>query len=62
MSAPNEAREVELKDSHWQYLERMMNERGLPDLDKALRCLVNHAIDRSDLEGEIFDEIRCDDC
>jgi len=62
MSAPNEARQVELKESQWLFLERMVSEHGLPDLDKALRCLVNHAIDRDELEAEIFDDIRCYDC
>ena len=62
MSAPNEPREIALKESHWEFLERMVTEHGLPDVDKALRCLVNHAIDRSELEPDIFTEIRCYDC
>ncbi len=62
MSAPDEPRQIGLKDSQWSYLERMVEQHGLPDVDKALRCLVNFAIDRDDLESEIFDEIRCYDC
>lgn len=62
MSAPNEAHEVELKEGQWAWLDRMVETHGLPDRDKALRCLVNFAIDRGDLDGEIFTEIRCYDC
>ena len=62
MGGINEKYEVELKPNQWTYLESMAEKHGLPDPSKALRCLVNYAIEEGSQEGAIFQEIRCTDC
>ncbi len=58
----NDEYRVELKPRQWAYLEEMAEKHGLPDVSKALRCLVNFAVEEPDREGDIFQEIRCSDC
>ncbi len=60
--APNQKYSVELKESQHQWLEAKAKKYDLPDASKALRCLINYAIDNEDSEPDIFDEIRCLDC
>jgi hypothetical protein len=40
----------------------MVREHGLPDIGKAVRCLINYARENADRHAEIFDEVRCLDC
>jgi hypothetical protein len=35
---------------------------GLPDIGKAVRCLVNYARENPDKQEAIFNEVRCLDC
>lgn len=44
------------------FLEEMVQKHGLPDVDKAVRCLINFARAQSDQEEAIFSEMRCLDC
>ena len=44
-----------------EWLKKMVADHGLPDEGKALRCLINYAIEDGNLE-EIFDTIRCRHC
>ncbi len=60
--AENETFTVELKRSQYEYLEKMAARYDLPDVSKALRCLINHAIDQPAQEPAIFETIRCFDC
>ncbi|HSR49251.1 MAG TPA: hypothetical protein VLV83_00400 [Acidobacteriota bacterium] len=53
---------LELKEDQYEWLEEMAEEHGLPDESKALRCLIDFAREESDLESDIFDEIRCLHC
>ena len=53
---------IAIKPQQLDYLKRMAQEHDLPDEGKAIRCLVNYAIETADKEGEIFDEIRCRGC
>jgi hypothetical protein len=54
---------LELKESQFQYLSRMAQKHDLPDEGKALRCLVNYALEQNEsVEKDIFEEIRCLDC
>jgi Arc/MetJ-type ribon-helix-helix transcriptional regulator len=53
---------IELEQSMNQFLEEMVNKHQLPDVGKAVRCLVNYARDRPNQQEEIFEEIRCLDC
>ncbi|MGE3189117.1 MAG: hypothetical protein AB7N90_05505 [Vicinamibacterales bacterium] len=44
------------------FLEEMARTHGLPDIGKAVRCLIDYARDHPDKQKEIFDEPRCLDC
>ncbi|MHC4909134.1 MAG: hypothetical protein ACYTF9_05380 [Planctomycetota bacterium] len=59
---PNQTCTLELKPSHLEYLEAMVEKHGLPDTSKALRCLVTYARSNPDMEDTLFREIRCTDC
>ncbi len=53
---------VELeKDMMW-FLEQMVTEYSLPDVSKAVRCLVNYARYVDTARADIFEEIRCNTC
>lgn len=52
--------EMELEKTH--FLEEMVRQHGLPDISKAVRCLINYARENPDKHPAIFDEVRCVDC
>ena len=54
-SIPLEAAKIES-------LEQMTAVYGLPNLEKAVRCLVNYASENPDKHEAIFAEVRCLDC
>lgn len=53
---------VELHPEDLRFLEAMARQYQLPDLGKAIRCLIRHAREKTELQPQIFDEIRCHDC
>jgi len=53
---------IELESGKVQFLEEMAAKYGLPDIGKAVRCLVNYARENPERLDEIFDEVRCSDC
>jgi hypothetical protein len=53
---------VELESDKIKFLEGIAERHGLPDVGKAIRCLINYARENPDKHAEIFDEIRCLDC
>jgi hypothetical protein len=53
---------VELVTEQKRFLEEMMARYGLPDVGKAVRCLVNYARENSDQQDAIFGDVRCNDC
>ncbi|MBM3777302.1 MAG: hypothetical protein FJW23_03550 [Acidimicrobiia bacterium] len=53
---------VGLEAEKVQFLEQMAALHGLPDIAKAVRCLVNYAREHPDKHAEIFAEVRCLDC
>jgi hypothetical protein len=53
---------VDLDSEKVQFLKTMAETYGLPDMGKAIRCLIDYARQNSDKQAEIFDEIRCSDC
>ncbi len=55
-------RTVSLETAKVKFLEEMATKHGLPDVDKAVRCLVDYARDNPDRHATIFGEIRCHDC
>ncbi len=53
---------IELVSDQVRYLEEMAQKHGLPDIGKAVRCLVNYARETPEHEEAIFTEVRCLDC
>lgn len=53
---------IELDGTKLAYLEDVARAYGLPDIGKAVRCLINYARENPDKRDEIFSEIRCMDC
>lgn len=53
---------LELKEDQYQYLTEMTDKYNLDDESKALRCLINFALEETEYEESIFDEIRCRYC
>jgi len=45
-----------------QFLEQMVNTHGLPDIGKAVRCLIDYARAHPEHQASIFGEVRCPDC
>jgi hypothetical protein len=54
--------QIELESRKVEFLEAMMERHGLPDVGKAVRCLVNYAEEHPEQQAAIFDEVRCLDC
>jgi len=56
-------RTVMLKQRQWDFLREKAQQHGLADEAKALRCLVDYAIDRGEeVDEDIFKTIRCLNC
>jgi len=53
---------IELESDKVEFLEQMVASHGLPDIGKAVRCLINYARENPDKHDAIFDEVRCIDC
>lgn len=55
-------RKIDLEPAKVEFLEQMVKTYGLPDIGKAVRCLVNYARENPDQQASIFGEVRCHDC
>ena len=55
-------RTIELETEKVQFLEQMARAYELPDIGKAVRCLINYARENPDRHADIFGEVRCLDC
>jgi hypothetical protein len=55
-------REIQLDSTMVAFLEEQAKKYALPDMGKAVRCLINYARENPDKGNEIFDEIRCVEC
>ena len=53
---------VDLVTDQKRFLDEMVAKFGLPDVGKAVRCLVNYARENPGQHDAIFAEIRCSDC
>lgn len=53
---------IELEKDMMGFLEQMTTQYDLPDVSKAVRCLVNYARYVEAAREDIFAEIRCDTC
>jgi len=60
--AGNVATDLELKEEHLEYVDAMAKKYNLPDRSKALRCLITFAMQETEREASIFNEIRCVSC
>ena len=56
----NEA--IPLDSAKIEFLEKMVKSHGLPNVGKAVRCLVDFARAHPEQQASIFTEIRCHDC
>jgi hypothetical protein len=56
------AQTIELETGKVEFLQEMVKKYDLPDLGKAVRCLVNYARENPEKLDEIFGEFRCLDC
>lgn len=53
---------IDLETDMTAFLAQMAAAHGLPDIGKAVRCLVNDARENPDTHEAIFAEVRCLDC
>lgn len=59
---PKATYSIELEQDMMGFLEQMVAQYELPDISKAVRCLVNYAVDVDTARDDIFAEIRCKTC
>jgi hypothetical protein len=53
---------IEMEPSKAEFLEQMAQAHGLPDMGKAVRCLIDYARENPQLQDAIFGEVHCVDC
>ena len=53
---------IELEKEQHAFLEEMAKTYSLPNVDKAMRCLINFAREETRQQQEIFAAVRCVDC
>ena len=53
---------LELKAFQVEYLQQMVGRYDLPGMGKAIRCLIDYAIEEEKLEEAIFKWERCHSC
>lgn len=53
---------IDLEADKVRFLQEVVVKHGLPDIGKAVRCLINYARENPDKHREIFDDVRCLDC
>lgn len=62
MSKETTSHAIDLEATKVEFLKGVADKHGLPDIGKAIRCLINYARDNPDKHADIFDEFRCLDC
>ena len=55
-------RPIELDSEMVAYLDDVAKKYDLPDIGKAVRCLINYARENDAKQDEIFSEVRCTGC
>jgi len=53
---------LELEKDMMEFMEQMTATYDLPDVSKAMRCLINYARSVDEVRDEIFADIRCLSC
>lgn len=62
MSKEMTSHPIDLEAAKVEFLRQMADAHGLPDIGKAIRCLINYARENPDKQADIFGEFRCLDC
>lgn len=62
MSKDAKSYPIELETEKVAFLRQVSEQHALPDIGKAIRCLINYAREHPERHAEIFDEVRCLDC
>ena len=53
---------IELKEFQLEYLREIVANYDIPDIGKAVRCLIDYAIEEKGKEKELFRLERCHSC
>ena len=53
---------LELEKEMMEFMEQITAKYDLPDVSKAMRCLINYAREVEEVRDDIFAEIRCLNC
>ena len=53
---------IELRERQFNFLTEMVKKYNMSDESKAIRCLIDYAIEQKDQEQAIFRQFRCFDC
>jgi hypothetical protein len=53
---------IELEKDMIAFMEQMTAQYHLPDVSKAMRCLINYVREVEEARGEVFSAIRCLNC
>ena len=53
---------IELDSAKVEFLEEVRSSYDLPDIGKAVRCLINYARENPEKRDEIFSDVRCLEC
>ena len=61
MSGDKTAQTIDLTEDQIEFLTKMVEKHELPDIGKAVRALIDYAMEDGDTD-EIFGEIRCLRC
>ncbi len=62
MPKSKEMYSLELETDMMEFMEQITAQYDLPDVSKAMRCLVNYARDADGVQEAIFAEMRCLNC
>ena len=62
MAQDRQTIEIELKAYQVEYLEEMASKYAIPDMGKAIRCMIDHAKSEPQKERHIFEVLRCLGC
>ena len=53
---------IPLEPEKVEFLQTMAKSYQLPDIAKAVRCLIDYARENPDQQAAIFGEVHCQDC
>ena len=53
---------IPLEPAKVEFLQEMAKSYQLPDIGKAVRCLIDYARENPDKQAAIFGEVHCHDC